>query len=206
MGLGVGVGDVDVEFRAKIIACISAALRIDSRPMPPKLLLMAFCSLTIVAPSLVDVAIGPWQLEQFAVYKASPPTGGEDAEVGIASFIARISSVVNPDSLLMPPTSVAMAVNIRSTELLPLMDEFEISPWQLAQFAAYRLAPSVDTGTVGILVVITVVGLTVPAQIADAEADRIVPGETFLLVMLMVAPGPALTVTFIPSSNASSPA
>jgi hypothetical protein len=51
----------------------------------PALVEIAFWMRTMVAPSLVDVANGPWQPAQFAVYKPAPSVGGADAVSGIGS-------------------------------------------------------------------------------------------------------------------------
>lgn len=58
-GVGVGVGGGVEGFSALAMACMSAALKLASAPIPPTFPLMAFCSRTVVMPPLLDEAKAP---------------------------------------------------------------------------------------------------------------------------------------------------
>lgn len=128
--------------------------------MPPVLLVTAVWKRAMVIPCLVDVAKGPWQPEQLAVYSAAPsmtvggvagtPDAGAPVGVGLsaASMACKSGpvSAVRLGRLPMPPTLPLIAFWIRTNEAPSLADVAK-GPWQVAQLALYKVAP-VD-GTLG---------------------------------------------------------
>ena len=136
------------------MAWISLTDRPDSEPMVPVLLPIAFCSLAMVIPFLVELANAPWQPAQLAAYSAAPSGVGEDvcggAGVGagagagdgaglvVAGFravtIACCSVLFSVDRNPMLPILLPMAL-CSLAMLIPSLAEVARPPWQPAQLA-----------------------------------------------------------------------